>query len=125
MQGRGGFRGGGGSYDKVDNCRVCSTGELLKSQRESVSVAGRKRAEREGIFFLTLMILSDTQLRRPSICIIIVVDCEGGMNGGTLAEGEASRVIVGLGYRKWHRQGLESPTPIVEPFQGVTCVTHA
>lgn len=88
MEGRGGLCGGGGSYDKVDNCRVCSTRELLKSQRESVSVAGRKRAEREGIFSLTLIILSDTQLRRPSICIIIVVNCEGGMNNGGLWQRE-------------------------------------
>jgi len=46
-----------------------------------VSQVGKAR-EGSGLFFLTLIILSDTQLRRPSICIIIVIDCGGGMNGG-------------------------------------------
>lgn len=71
----GGFGGGGRGYDEVNDCRVCGAGKLrggvscLVNRESSGGEEVRERGGGEGggENVNTLMILSDTQLRRSAI----------------------------------------------------------
>lgn len=76
VEGGGRFGGGGRGYDEVNNRRVCGAGKLTRcvcmvskgnGRREGKDGRGKGEGGGEGVGGCTLMMLSDTQLRRSAI----------------------------------------------------------